>query len=211
MRRLLVVLVVLGLLLVGVDFGLRFLGEYWVARELQAKFELSSRPDVSLEGFPFIPHLLSGEFTEVRVRSGPTEVKGLGFEAVELNLRQVRFSSRQLVAGGDATIRGEEGDGHITLTGAAITEAFNRANVPLRVRFVDGQVGIGSPQLGLEGRAEVSTSEGRLVLTPAGFPRIFSIPLPELVPGLDYTRAEVRGSEAEVAFQVDNPTFEVST
>ena len=211
MRRLFVVLVVLGLLLVGADFGLRFLGEYWVARELQAKLELSTRPDVSLEGFPFIPHLLSGEFTEVRLRSGPTEVKGIRLVRVKLDLRQVRFSSGQLVPGRQATIRGEEGDGDITLTGAAITEAFNRANVPLRVRFVDGQVGIGSPQLGLEGRAELSTSEGRLVLTPAGFPRIFSFPLPELVPGVAYTTAEVRGSEAEVSFEVDNPTFEVST
>ncbi len=211
MRRLFVVLVVLGLLLVGADFGLRFLGEYWVARELQGKLELSTRPDVSLEGFPFIPHLISGEFREVRLRSGPTEVRGIALEAVELNLRHVRFSSRQLVAGGEATIRGEEGDGQITLTGQAVTEALNRATIPLRVRFVDGQVAIGSPQLGLEGRAELSTSRGRLVLTPAGFPRIFSFPLPELVPGVDYTTAEVRGTEADVAFQVDNPTFEVST
>ncbi|HEX2090000.1 MAG TPA: DUF2993 domain-containing protein [Actinomycetota bacterium] len=211
MRRLFAVLVVLALLVVGADFALKFLGEYWVARELQAKLELSTRPDVSLEGFPFIPHLISGEFDEVRLRSGPSEVKGIELEAVELDLRQVRFSSRQLVAGGEATIRGEEGDGHITLTGRGVTEALNRANIPLRVRFVDGQVGIGSPQLGIEGRAELSTSGGRLVLTPAGFPRIFSFPLPELVPGVDYTTAEVRGEEAEVAFSVDKPTFEVST
>jgi hypothetical protein len=211
MRRFFVVLVVLGVLLVGADFALRFLGQYWVARELQGHLELSTRPDVSLEGFPFIPHLLSGDFDQVRLRSGPTEVNGIELEAVELELRQVRFSSRQLVAGGEATIRGEEGAGQITLTGRAVTEALNRANIPLRVRFVDGQVGIGSPQLGIEGRAELSTSDGRLVLTPAGFPRIFSFPLPELVPGLDYTTAEVQGSEAEVAFSVDDPTFEVST
>ena len=211
MRRLLVALIVLGVLLVGADFGLRFLGEYWVARELQGKLELSTRPDVSLEGFPFIPHLISGEFTAVRLRTGPTEVKGIDLEAVELELRDVRFSTRQLVAGGDATIRGREGDGQITLTGQAVTQALKRANVPLRVRFVDGEVRIGSPQLGLEGRAELSTSGGRLVLTPAGFPRISSFPLPELVPGVEYTDAEVRGSEAEIAFQVENPTFEVST
>jgi hypothetical protein len=211
MRRFFVVLLVLGVLLVGADFALRFLGQYWVARELQGKLELSTRPDVSLEGFPFIPHLISGEFDQVRLHSGPTQVKGIELEAVELDLRQVRFSSRQLVAGGEATIRGEEGGGRITLTGRAVTEALNRANIPLRVRFVDGQVGIGSPQLGIEGRAELSTSDGRLVLTPAGFPRIFSFPLPELVPGVDYTTAEVQGSEAEVAFSVDNPMFEVST
>jgi hypothetical protein len=210
-RRVFVVLVVLGVLAVGADFALRFLGQYWVARVLQGQLELSTRPDVSLEGFPFIPHLLSGEFDEVRLRSGPTEVKGIELEAVELDLHRVRFSSRQLVAGGEATIRGEEGDGQITLTGRGVTEALNRANIPLRVRFVDGEVGIGSPQLGIEGRAELSTRDGRLVLTPAGFPRIFSFPLPELVPGVDYTAAGVQGSEAEVAFRVDNPTFDVST
>ncbi|MDP8956233.1 MAG: DUF2993 domain-containing protein [Actinomycetota bacterium] len=211
MRRLFVVLVVLGLLLVGADFGLRFLGEYWVSRQLQSGLEMSTRPDVSLEGFPFIPHLISGEFDEARLRSGPTELRGIELEAVQLELRQVRFSSRQLVVGGQAIIRAEEGDGRITLTGRAVTEALNRANIPLRVRFVDGQVGVGSPQLGLEARAELSTSEGRLVLTPAGFPRIFSFPLPEIAPSVDYTTAEVRGSEARVAFRVDNPTFEVST
>ena len=211
MRRLFVVLVVLGLVLVAADFGLRFLGEYWVARELQRGLDLSKRPDVSLEGFPFIPHLISGEFDTVRVRSNRAEVKGVELEAIELDLYRVRFSSRQLVVGGEGTIRAHEGDGEIALTGQAVTEILNRADIPLRVRFVEGQVGIGSPQLGLEGRAELSTSGGRLVLTPAGFPRIFSFPLPELVPGVDYTDAEVRGSEAQIGFQVDRPTFEVST
>ncbi len=211
MRRLFVVLIVLGLLVVGADFGLRFLGEYWVSRELQRGLAVDTRPDVSLEGFPFIPHLISGEFDTVHVRLARSEVKGIELESVDLRLRQVRFASRQLLLGEPATIRSEEGTGRIALTGPAVTEALNRANVPLRVRFVDGQAGIGSPQLGIEGRAELSTSEGRLVLTPAGFPRVFSFPLPELVPGVEYTRAEVRGSEAELAFQVDNPTFEVST
>jgi DUF2993 family protein len=210
-RRLLVVLTILALLLVGADFGLKALGQYWVARELRGKLGLAENPAVSLEGFPFIPHLISGRFNLVRIRSGPNSVKGISVEAVRLDLRDVRFSPRQLVVGTDATIRGEQGDGRLTVTGEGVTQALQRARLPLRVRFDNGSVVIGSSSLGLEGRARLSTSGGRLLLTPVGFPRFFSIALPELVRGIQYTAVDVRERDAALSFRVDHPTFALST
>jgi len=211
LRRLIVVVIVLGLLLAGADFGLKALGEYWVARELRGKLGLAENPAVSLEGFPFIPHLISGRFNLVRIRSERNSVKGVSVEAVRLDLRDVRFSPRQLVVGTDATIRGEEGDGRLTITGEGVTQALQRAGLPIRVRFDNGSVVIGSSALGLEGRAKLSTSGGRLLLTPVGFPRFFSIALPELVRGIEYTAVDVRKRDAALDFRVDQPTFALST
>ena len=210
MRRLLVVLIVLGVLAVAADFGLKAVGEYWVARELRVKLGLEHNPSVSLAGFPFIPHLISGQFQTVRITSRDNAVRGIAVDAFRLDLHDVRFASRQLLTGRDATIRGREGDGRLTITGASVTEALNRGGIPLRVRFEGGDVIIGSPQLHIEGRAELSTRSGRLVLTPAGFPRFFSFTLPQFIQGLEYTGAEVRGSKAELSFRVANPTFDVS-
>ncbi|HEX8099528.1 MAG TPA: DUF2993 domain-containing protein [Actinomycetota bacterium] len=210
MRRLLVFLVILGLILVVADFALKAVGEYFVARELRVKLGLAHNPSVSLISFPFIPHLVSGDFDTVQITSKDNSIRGINVESFRLNLHDVRFAPRQLVTGKDATIRGREGDGRLEITGEAVTEALNRAGVPLRVRFEGGEVIIGSPQLHIEGRAELSTSNGRLVLTPAGFPRFFSLSLPQFIRGLEYTGAKVHGSNAELTYRVAEPTFEVS-
>jgi hypothetical protein len=45
-------LIPLVLVLAAADYGLRYLSQYWVARQLQRSLELPGQPSVSLGGSP---------------------------------------------------------------------------------------------------------------------------------------------------------------
>ncbi|MEJ2886511.1 LmeA family phospholipid-binding protein [Actinomycetospora aeridis] len=65
MRGCLISLLVLVAVLVGVDFGARWIAEDRVAVALQDALSLPAEPDVSVRGFPFVTQALSGRFDDV--------------------------------------------------------------------------------------------------------------------------------------------------
>src|SRR6266540_2169879 len=112
MRKAIVAVGVVVLVLVGADFGLRALAQYWVSGQLQTSLELDRRPTVSLGGFPFLPRLVTGRFSSVTVDSeGQVRTGRFQLSAVDLALRDVRFPPDQLLFGNKATIRAGSGSG----------------------------------------------------------------------------------------------------
>jgi LmeA-like phospholipid-binding len=208
-RRLLAFFVTLALVLLAADFGLRFLSEYWVARQIQQSLQLPSQPSVSLEYFPYIPRLVSGDFPTATVRTGPFTADQVRLERVRLTLRDVHFSSRQLLYGKQAAIRAKRGEG------VAIVKALDVTRSPLgtlRVRFEGVGVAVTSEQLQRTVDASVAIDGSRLVVRPndPGFPGSFDVGLPEFLPGLRYTGVAVSSSGAEIAFELENPQFDVN-
>lgn len=208
MRRLLTFLLTLVLILVAADFGLRFLSEYWVSRQLQRSLDLPSRPSVSLEGFPFIPRVVSGDFSSATVRTGPFTEGGVRLQRMRLTLHDVHFSTRQLLYGKRADIRAARGDGE------AVVNAIDASAAPIgpvRVRFAGGGAVITSDRLQGPVMANVALSGSSLVIRSAdpALPGSFDIKLPELVAGLRYTQVTVVGSEADLAFVLASPRFEI--
>ncbi|MDD7966486.1 LmeA family phospholipid-binding protein [Actinomycetospora lemnae] len=65
MRGCLVALLVLVAVVVGVDFGARWIAEDRVAAALQDSLSLPAEPDVDVRGFPFLTQALSGQFEDV--------------------------------------------------------------------------------------------------------------------------------------------------
>ncbi|MDD7934527.1 DUF2993 domain-containing protein [Actinomycetospora straminea] len=65
MRGCLVTLLVLVAVVVGVDFGARWIAEDRVAVALQDSLSLPAEPDVDVRGFPFLTQALSGQFEDV--------------------------------------------------------------------------------------------------------------------------------------------------
>jgi LmeA-like phospholipid-binding len=73
-RKWLIALTALVVVVVAADFGLRLLAEYSVGRGLQNALSLSERPSVSMDGFPFIPELVTGNVDDAgqrMVKRGP--------------------------------------------------------------------------------------------------------------------------------------------
>ncbi len=93
MRRLLATLVALALILVAADFGLRFLSEYRVSKQIQESLQLPVRPSVSLGGLPYIPRLLSGDFLPGLLYTG-VGVSGSGAE-IAFELQRPRFEIKR--------------------------------------------------------------------------------------------------------------------
>src|SRR6266516_2604843 len=161
MRRLLTFLLTLVLVLVAADFGLRFLSEYWVSRQVQRSLALPARPSVSLEGFPFIPRLVSGDFSSATVRTGPFTRGSVGLDRVRLTLHEVHFSTRQLLYGKRAEIRAARGDGVAVVK---TIEVHTTPVGPARVRFSSGGAVIGSDRLQGPVKATVTVSGSSLVV-----------------------------------------------
>ena len=211
MRKLLIALAVLVAVLVGADFGLRLLADYWVGRELQSSLSLSQRPSVSLGGFPFLPELISGNVASVTVHAKGSITEGrLPVHEVTLTLQDVSFSPSQLVAGGGTTIRASSGDGTAQFTQGDLNAALG-ASVPVTIRFRSGRVVVRVSQGGPEFEATPSISGGQLVLTPTqgSIPRL-SIDLPKIVDGITYGRVRIEGDTATLSFTLRKATFKVN-
>jgi hypothetical protein len=209
MRRLLAILITLAVVLVGADFGLRFLSEYWVARQLQRSLDLPSRPSVSLNGFPYIPRLVSGDLPTATVRTGSFTREGVTIERIRLILHDVHFSTRQLIYGRRADITADRGDGVVVVRAIEVSAP---AIGPVRIRFQGGQAVVRSDRLAQPISATVSLDGGTVVIrsTDSGLPGSFDVELPVLVPEQRYTRLTVSGSGAIIAFEVVEPRFEVN-
>jgi hypothetical protein len=208
-RRLIAFLVTLAVLLTAADFGLRFLSEYRVAREVQRSLQLSTRPSVSLGGFPYIPRLISGDVPTATIRTGAFKADQVRLERVRLTLRDVHFSTRQLLYGQPAAIRARRGEG------VALVKALDVPGTPagtLHVRFEGVKVAITSDQLPGTVDASVALDGSTLVVSSndPGLPGSFDVELPRFLPGIRFTGVAVSGTGAEIAFELKNPTFEVN-
>jgi hypothetical protein len=212
MRRLVAFLATLIIVLVGADFGLRIVAEYRTGDQLRRSLELSSRPSVSVGEFPFIPQLVSGSFPRVTVRTGHWTVNGVTLDRVRLTLRDVRASTRALLYGRATTITADRGDGEAVIKALDATLGVLGQEATFRIRFEGGGAVVTSDQLADPVRATVSLEGSALVIRPdsSAIPASLTVDLPQLIGGLRYTRADVVGSEALIAFVVARPRFDVA-
>src|SRR5947209_7256115 len=99
MRKLLILLLILAALFVIADFGLRAVAEAQTAKALQSSLKLSTKPSVSLGGFPFLAHLASGSFPSVTLDGKRFEADRVPIESAHITLNDVRLSTSQLLGG----------------------------------------------------------------------------------------------------------------
>jgi LmeA-like phospholipid-binding len=199
-RKLIVVLLVLAGLFIAADFGARALAESWVSRELATSLDLSQRPGVSLGGFPFIPHLVTGDVPSISADAKDFSSNGLAFADVSLTLHRVTFSPTQLARGQKTKISFHDGTGTASLTGEDVTKALQAAGAPsgITVKLDGDHAVIGSDQIGLGIAVSISLDGGHtLVLQPRGSSiGSFHLSLPTIVPGLSYRAVEIKDSLA---------------
>ena len=130
-------------------------------------------------------------------------------EDVRLTLRDVTFSTGQLLArrGGDIVARG--GDGTAAMSGADATAALRANGIPASVGFRGGRAHVRSTEVPGEVTAKVSLQGGSLVLRPTGLPVpvSFSFRLPQVVPGLRYRSVTVAGGTLVLTFSLSDARF----
>jgi hypothetical protein len=90
-RRWVIALVVVVALLVGVDFAARAVAENVAASQFQKQGHLSVKPDVTIEGFPFLTQVLAHNIGQVRLSAtdipeGPVQISQISAVANDIHL-----------------------------------------------------------------------------------------------------------------------------
>ncbi len=204
-----VVVAVVGVL-IGADFGIKALAQTWVGKEMQTSLGLSERPKVSLGGFPFVPHLATGDFPSVSATATDFHAQGVSFAMVTLDLHGVRFSPTKLARGKDTVITIERGTGQATMTEDDLRSALRAAKFPLDVHLSGDHVVV--PVDGLFSvDVTPKISKGKLVLKSGHLPVTVRLDLPKVAPGVHYTDIRIEDDRAILFFDLKNARLPVSS
>jgi DUF2993 family protein len=97
----LIALIVLLAVLVGADFVARAVAENMAASQFQKQGKLTNKPDVTIEGFPFLTQVIGKNFSEVKVsaaneREGPVTITSINATATGVHINSFAFNSGKI-------------------------------------------------------------------------------------------------------------------
>jgi LmeA-like phospholipid-binding len=170
MRRLLFLLLVAAVL-VGADFVAARVFESKVTTALERKYQLGGRPIVQVRDFPFLPHLLTGRFSEIDLAASHAQARGLDLDKVEVRLHGVRVP-RSVLFGGHGQVRVERTEGQVELGQAQINRllADRLAGGTVAIEANGVRLRVGTDVLGRPVEAVVAgrlaARDGRLAFQP---------------------------------------------
>jgi DUF2993 family protein len=198
-------------MLIGADAVVRAIAEHAVAAELAGSLDMSRRPQVSLGGFPFLVHALSGNLPSASLEAREFTVDGISVDRMQLSLSDVHAPTSQLLSGHEGTITARDGTGSATMSDSAVSAALHEHGAPVTVTLSGRQARLSADGVPGEVRARLSIGNGELILRPAdeAIPVSFSLDLPELLPGMHYTGVRVAGSLLELSFDLTDAQFDI--
>lgn len=202
MKKLLILVVVLGALLVAGDAWVRGKVEGRLASELQGSIGASEKVEVSLGGFPFVFSAVSGNIPTATVRTPRLTREGLRFTDVSMTLRNIRFSLGKVLAGDLGAIKVGRGEGRAAIDTEALTRAVERSGGEIDVLIIDDEIRVAAG--GRSGVADVSITRNRLILSVEELGQGLFVPLPRVVAGIKYETVEVVDSRLELGFSLDD-------
>ncbi|WP_181762842.1 LmeA family phospholipid-binding protein [Rhodococcus spelaei] len=115
MRKLILALACLLALVVVVDFGAAAYSEYRVSRSLREGGALTSDPEVTVTGFPFLTQAAAGTYKHVEIRARGVDSTVVGDVTVEANLHGAHVPASELVNGSVRTIPVDHLDGRVLI------------------------------------------------------------------------------------------------
>ncbi len=209
MRRLVIILLILGGILVAGDFAARAYAESRVREVLMASLDLERQPDVALGGISFLFSLASGTVPSATVSATDVTIERVPVERMELLLQEVAFSPRELLRKSGA-IHATTGDGSAVLSGEDVTAALRNNDIPVSVRFEAGRAFVSAEPLIGDVAANVSVEDGQIVLRPDVplLGSLISVRLPPILPGVRYTSVTLENEQAALSFDLTDTTFE---
>lgn len=132
MRKFLVVLLIfLAVVVVVADIAARSFAQNTIAEQSAQHLGLSEDPEVSIEGWAFLPQALSGTYSEINIDSESATVDGHTFEQIEASAREVEAPLADLLSQPDV-VAGE-------LDGSAVVPySFLNAQLPEGITITTG-------------------------------------------------------------------------
>lgn len=211
MKTLLIGILVLVAVVVGGDATARLVAEHKVAVELRSSFDLNVTPSVSIEGWPFLIHLVEGKFPKVTASADEVDKGGVTFSKIAVVLRGVHFTFPKALTGGHGTVRAATGTGTAELTGRDLTAALRDHGIPVTVDFSGGHMTLSSSSTGVAIEAPLSFNGTSLQLGPvhAAATTIgpFNLQLPSAVDGFSYASAHVMDDKVVLTLGIRDKRF----
>ena len=169
MRKLLITLVVLAVLLLAADFGLRAYAESRTADAIQTELGTPSRPDVSIEGFPFLLHAVQGQYPQVVVTVANID-NGLlpGIRAV-LYLSEVAIPLREAVSGDTSHLTAQSTTLQALVPLSSLSAALGQTDLTLSAApdgslAVTTTVSVAGQQIPVTGTAKITVANDTLTV-----------------------------------------------
>jgi hypothetical protein len=206
-KKLVIFLVALAIIFVVGDFVAKRFAEQKAGDELQTQLELSSTPDVSFSGWPFIVRAVKGEFAEVDVDTRSFEVKDLTFERVHLAMNEVTFSVSDLLRGNADAVQARGGRGSASLSEAELNDALETHGAPFTLKLGDGVAMAELPD-GSEIEADLDVTDDVLSIAPQSHAGGVEVGLPALLDNLTYRAVTIEDGSAEVSLTIGPTTLQ---
>jgi LmeA-like phospholipid-binding len=115
MRKLLISLGVLAVLFVAADRVAAAIAENQISDRIAAAYQLSSKPRVSISGFPFLIQAVTGHYGQVSVSVSEVQADGATLRDLQVRFTGVHASLGQLLGHGPATVTADHAAGSATL------------------------------------------------------------------------------------------------
>lgn len=119
-RKLIVGLICLAAIAVLIDFCSAAYAEYRVSRALRIGADLTSDPDVTFHGFPFIAQALDGTYRNVEIRAREVQPGVPGDMYVHATIRDVKMPLHRLADGTVRHVAAGQVDGGIWIDGTEL-------------------------------------------------------------------------------------------
>ena len=203
---LVILLVSLFVLLVG-DLVVKSIAEDRMESALQSSFEFSSRPEVTIKGWPFVVRVIQGNLASVIVVADGVRARGIDLRDVRLQFDDVRFTLEKILWGDDRRVRVGRGEGTASITAAELNSVLSDRDVPATVDFNNGSTVVNSSELNVEAAAGVGVDADRLLITPEGGLKTIEFSLPAFAEGVTYTSARVEGSRLIIEVETGPTTL----
>ncbi|TDQ54905.1 LmeA family phospholipid-binding protein [Actinorugispora endophytica] len=109
MRKFLVFLIFLLVLLVAADRGSHYAAETEIAKRIAQQYGMTTEPEVTIGGFPFLNQAVGGEYAEIHVVTGAMTVEEVQVDRVDVTLRSVEAPLMDLLSTPSVTAGEVEG------------------------------------------------------------------------------------------------------
>lgn len=158
-RTVVVVLLVLGVLVVAADRGAAALAGWRAGEAVQAALKTSTRPSVTIAGFPFVTQVLGGVYDEVRISAEDVPTATVPVASMTATLHRVRLE-------GSSSVTAESAVGLALLHWADLAAAAPAPGVELSAGPSSDQVRVARTvtvlgvRVQLSGLATVAVVEG---------------------------------------------------
>jgi hypothetical protein len=169
-RKFLIILVVLAVLLVAADFAGRAYAENRAAGAVQSELGLTTPPDVSIEGFPFLWHAVRGSYPEVIITASDVDESALPGTRAQVDLTTVTLPLRDALAGDTSNLTAQATALQVVIPLSSLQAALPRQDVTLAAGpngtlQVSGTVAVAGVNIPVTGTATLSVANDTLTLS----------------------------------------------